>query len=95
MAEVHLVRENASEMHFAHRPGLGLLFAALGAGFAWLFWARAGDAAGRWVGLVAGLVFAAAGVGAAFWRYELTACSVLSSSWGPRFSSGPRSVACR
>jgi hypothetical protein len=72
MAEVHLIRENARELHFAHRPMAGLVFAVIGTGFGWFFWARAGEGSGRWIGLLAGLFFAAVGMGAAFWRYELT-----------------------
>jgi hypothetical protein len=72
MAEVHLIRENASELHFAHRPMAGLVLAVIGAGFGWFFWARAGEDSGRWIGLLVSLFFAAVGMGAAFWRYELT-----------------------
>lgn len=47
MPEVHLIRENEREMHFAHRPMAGIVIALIGGGLGWFFWERAGDTTGR------------------------------------------------
>lgn len=69
--EVQLVRENESEVYFAHRPLGGVVLALIGAGIAWVAWAKARDTTGQWIGLIGGGVFALIGIGAALWRYEL------------------------
>ncbi len=72
MAEVHLIREDDRELRFAHRPAWGLLIALLGGVVAWAAWEKGKDETAQWIGALAGGSFFLIGLGAAFWRYELT-----------------------
>jgi len=59
-------------MRFAHRPLGGVVIALIGAGIGWVVVVKAVDATAHWIGGIAGGFFALIGMGAAFWRYELT-----------------------
>lgn len=70
MPEVHLIRENESEIYLAHRPLAGVFIAVFGGVFA-VIGRFVPDTTGSWIVTGAGLLFVALGIVGAFWRYEL------------------------
>jgi hypothetical protein len=72
MAAMPLRRESDTELHFAHAPSSGWLFAAIGIAIAVEGPHFIDEDAWQWMVVVFGVLCVAIGMGGAFWRFELT-----------------------
>lgn len=84
MSTIRLVREDQTQLRFAHAPFVGVVFFVVGAGMAYFGLYRfEEDGVGRWLMGGMGILFAIAGVLIVLWRHDLT-LDLLSRTYSGR-----------